>query len=322
LVLALVKTLLPAALLVRLTWRRTAVLALLVGPVAFVVSVVRCAVLVLVAPSAGRFHYWHGPEGAGLFTAVALAIIGWVVVAGARAPVWLSTPVPPVSTRVAGRCALSLVAGASVVAWWGQPAVAARSLPLVWNPPPGWRIVAHRPFTWPAEATGTDKPLAQCEEWLVDSPGGRTRFLVGYAPVLLGGDAAQLAYLEGFDSRPAADVQGVVLPGLDQPVATWASASDRWFVTFAGGDGVARATPAAWIQWLHGQRWEIVQWGRLLSGRGALLDKRALWVAVVWPDVISRRPEVQAATTRLLTSGLDMAAALLSAAGQANQPDP
>jgi hypothetical protein len=322
LVLALTKTLLPAALLLRITLRRTVVLALLVGPVALAVSVVRCAVLVEVAPQEERFHYWHGPEGASIFTAIALGVIGWGLVAGARAPTWLAQPVPSAAPARASRFALAMIMAAAVFAWWGQPAAPFLAATVNWNPPSGWRVVTHRRRTWPVENTLADKPLTQCDEWVADTPAGQVRFLVGYAPVLLGGAAAQLVYLEGFDPRFVGAVQETVLPGLAQPVATWVGGNGQWWVALAGGDGVARASPADWVEWLRGQRWHPSRWVRLLAGQGPLLDKRALWLAVCWPAPDAGRPAVREATARLMTSGLDMAATLLSTRRQLPLPAP
>jgi exosortase/archaeosortase family protein len=322
LVQALAKTLVPGALLLRLTWRRTFVLTMLVVPVAFVVSVVRCAWLVVVAPQPERFHFWHGDEGASVFTAAALAIIGWGMVAGARAPAWLARPVPRAAAPRAVRMALALMVVAAVFSWWGRPAVVSFSVPVAWTPPPGWSLVSHRQFAWTAENVGTDKPLTQVDEWVVGTPAGRARFLVGYAPELLGGDPAQLVYLQGFDPLGMPMVQGTTLPGMARPVATWPGGNGRWWVTFADPDGEACATPDSWIQWLHGQRWQPARWVRLLAGQGPLLDKRALWIAVSWPAADADRPVVPAAVARLMASGLDMAGALLSAGVRPSSPAP
>ena len=309
---ALVKTVVPGALLLRLTPRRTLWLALLIVPVSLMVSVVRCAVLVLAAPQPERFHFWHGPEGASVFTAVALGVIGWGMVAGARAPVWLAQPVPLSRAGGGRRFALAGMVMAAVIAWFGRPAVLSLSVPVAWSPPAGWVLQAHRQVTWPWETARTDKPLTQCDEWVVDTLAGRAHLLIGYAPVVLGGDPTPLLYLEGFDPRTVDSVELTVLPGFARPVAAWTGGTGRWWVTYVGGDGVARADPAGWAQWLHDQRWSRERWGQLLRGLGPLQDKRALWIAVSWPETGAGRPEAQAAAASLLEAGRTLAATLLS----------
>ena len=117
----------------------------------------------------------------------------------------------------------------------------------------------------------------------MNTPEGEARLAIGIAPVLLGDDPAALLYFHGFDSKAPSAGTPEFLPGLSTPVESWVGAGGRWSVALVGSDGEARASAADWAQWLRAQRRQPQRWVALLAGRAALIDKRAVWVAVRWP---------------------------------------
>ena len=307
---ALAQTLAPGAILVRLSWIRSLALAALVVPVAFAISVVRCAILVLVAPEPERFHWWHGPEGAGLFTAVALVLLGGALVAGARAPGWRIAPVRPPLGDPARRAAVAALALGAVFAWWRQPPEASALPPPRRAPPPAWTVTAREDRVWTPESARTDKPLTQGATWTLATPEGEARLTIAIAPTVLGVDPAALLYFHGFDARAPSEGTTETLPGLVTPVEGWVGAGGRWSVALVGSDGAARTGTAAWTRWLHAQRWQPKRWVALLAGRAALIDKRAVWVAVRWPPRQTGEATPDQSVAKLIASGLDSAQAM------------
>lgn len=320
LVQSLLHTLIPAALALRLSIRRTLGAWLLLAPVSFVVSVVRTAWLAIIADEPERFAYWHGGEGGAIFTGVALVGIGWFMLEGMRLPAWWGERQAGPVGRLAWGFRLSawlLVGGALLVAV-SPPREYARLRPsLAWTPPTGWKAAPARVWVFDESKRDAQHPVAECAEWRLYSPAGEARVVLGYLPEHLGGSVNSLLYFQGFDGERVLTAEPVAVPATGWEVLTTEGAGGRWWVTALDASGVSRPSAEAWAAGLRASWFQPARWVALLSGVRPLRDKRALWVAVAWPPQSSREGPVPSEEIGALLKSIGVQQERLLASGLA-----
>ena len=201
----MLRLLLPAALALGLSWRRTVLVAALTLPAAFLLSVGRAMLLALVVDDDARFHYWHGPDGSGWFTLAAmLALAAGVLallprVAADATPRTRGLPGWSIAAALAGAvmavaCLFRVPATGAMAAAPTAAAVAAGwTVEEIARPAVGWKE-ASPPPVWVREFVYT-----------ATADGAQVRVLVAALPRWLNGDPLALAVTLGWTPRPSPD---------------------------------------------------------------------------------------------------------------------
>lgn len=256
-----------ATLLFRLPWLRAIALAAAALLLAFGVSVVRFALVALLAHDPGRVRFWAEPGSGGPWlVALAAAVLGlWFVRAlpPAPAPAW---PGGTAHATKAGR-------------WVLMGSIAALALATVhpiprlqsWFdavPPPGFRVTSDRSADLdlgPAGTTHPNEPAWVRSILYVDTAQGRRLELtLAYVPVMLAGDL-----------RPEAGDWTIDPTG--RYAAHRQAGQTVWVTTYAQG-GAAFATADGWSHEVDRGLTSPRRWARWWAHRGPLRDKRAYWV--------------------------------------------
>jgi exosortase/archaeosortase family protein len=273
-----------AALLLRLRWMWVVLLGGLAVVVAFLLSLVRVALLALLVKDPARFLYWHGTEGGGWFTAAGMLVLAWAIgKAGSGWPeIHRTETTAPLSPSI--RCLGWPVLLAGVAAWLttaGTPAA-----------PTG---TAGRPPVWPGRLVATDGMLppdatepmmTNCFAWLrrvvYTTPASASRIEVrlAYVPVMISGDPRAVpqatSYLMPFGNwrLRSAPGGGELWEGQDGARRIW--------VATVPVIGPPLAVRTDWQARLRQNTSDLARWWGWLTHREHLRDKRAFWLAVSW----------------------------------------
>lgn len=272
-----------AALLLRLRWTWVVLLSGLVVLLAFVLSVLRAALLALLVTDQARFHYWHGTAGGGWFTAAGMLVLAWAI--GKAGPGWpeicgteTAVPLSPAVRYMGWPIVLAGVAGWLVAAPPVAP-LAAAGRPPVW---PDSRVVADVMLPTDAdEATLTDSfAWRRRVTYAVPATTNQIEVQLAYVPVMLTGDSRMFSpaipLLTSFGNwrlRPA--------PGGGELWEGQEGARRIWVATVPVA-GPPIAVQQAWQTHLHENTFDFARWWAWLTHRQNLREKRAFWFAVSW----------------------------------------
>ena len=272
-----------AALLLRLRWTWVVLLSGLAVPLAFVLSVLRAALLALLVTDQARFHYWHGAAGGGWFTAAGMLVLAWAI--GKAGPGWpeicrteTAAPLSPAVRYLGWPIILAGVAGWLVAAPPVAP-LAAAGRPPVW---PDSRVVADAMLPTDAdEATLTDSfAWLRHVTYAVPATTNQIEVQLAYVPVMLTGDprmfAPAIPLLTSFGNwrlRPA--------PGGGELWEGQEGTRRIWVATVPVA-GPPIAVQQAWQTHLHENTFDFARWWAWLTHRQNLREKSVFWFAVSW----------------------------------------
>jgi exosortase/archaeosortase family protein len=272
-----------AALLLRLRWTALLRLVPIVIVSAFMIGVVRVALLTLVASDKARFNYWHGPHGGSWFSAAAILLLAWQ----------LSREVHrhPGPHRPAGRTTTDIPVGWRHAAWpiaagLGCSAILAltiRSTPAASNPTapalPHLTLTSDRVTPHDVAATETDRATTvEHAVYGASTADASIEVTLARVPVLFTGDPRILAANED----PAAVFGPWTLHREETGREVWVSHRGRqtaWLAVITpDGDTIARHED--WVRHCRAAFRQPSSWIAWLAHRRPLPDKSAAWLLV------------------------------------------
>jgi hypothetical protein len=310
----LLRLLLPACVALALPCRRAAFAAVAVLPLAFVTASLRATVMARVVDDPVRFEYWHGADGAALFTAVAMALLAALVA-------WLMPPpeksLAPEPERRVGRGAwwpLAAVAAACALAAT-RPVPAGEIAEPVFAPPapPGWTVRPGAEVALPTIEDGAAaRPLRWAREFVYENAalGARVTVRAGGATRWLRGDPVLLAKNYEWLGRNEAPEAWAAVPLAGGAARLRVTPEKISLLAAIAPDGTISATADTWLGRTTALPRDAARWGAWLRGETALRDKRGVWIALEWTSGGAARADEE--MSRLLAVWAQLAPRLVS----------
>jgi exosortase/archaeosortase family protein len=275
-----------AVLLLRVPWRRALLAALASVALAFVISIARVAVMVLVVEDDARFQYWHGSDGAAWFTAPCMIGMAMMILRAAprsMVPSGFALELGPGQVWTAGILGIGATVGLLAALGWTTTA------PPAWPSPPaelaGYRLSKFTEVPterWTIRPTEPPFSRVRMAEYQRPADGARIVMITGYAPRSLEEHPLLVASHYPWFALGTDKAQWREHPAAGGSVLERATTGQLdWLATVPPG-GRPIASPAGWRGHLRQYAARPGHLWRWLAGREPWIDKRAYWLALSW----------------------------------------